>query len=243
MRRRGARKNQYESERNRIMGILSRFNDIVKANINALLDKAEDPSKMIDQYLLDLTQDLADVRKETAGIMAEEARAKRLADENQAQVDKYDMLARKAVTAGNDGDARVFILKKQELEAAGAGLKTAYAAAHENAVKMRAMHDKLASDIETLKTRRQSIKSKVAVAKTQEKISEISSSSARADGAMEAFERMEEKADNMLDRANAMSELTTSTAVEEARKLEEKYAANTPSVDDELEQIKKELGK
>lgn len=214
----------------------------MKANINALLDKAEDPSKMIDQYLLDMTQDLAEVRQETAGVMAEEARTKRLADDNQAQVDKYDALARKAIAAGNEGDARVFIAKKQELEAAGAGLKTAYAAAHENAVKMRAMHDKLASDIETLKTRRQSIKAKVSVAKTQEKINDMSSSSARADGAMEAFERMEEKADNMLDRANAMSDLNASAAVDEARKLEEKYAQNTPSVDDELAQLKKEMG-
>jgi phage shock protein A len=224
------------------MSILSRFNDIVKANINALLDKAEDPSKMIDQYLLDMTQDLAEVRQETAGVMAEEARTKRLAEDNQAQVDKYDALARKAIAAGNEGDARVFIAKKQELEAAGAGLKTAYAAAHENAVKMRAMHDKLASDIETLKARRQSIKAKVSVAKTQEKINDLSSSAAKADGAMDAFARMEEKADNMLDRANAMTDLNTNTAVDEARKLEAKYAQSTPSVDDELAELKKEMG-
>ncbi len=224
------------------MSILSRFNDIVKANINALLDKAEDPAKMIDQYLLDMSKDLAEVRQETAGIMAEETRTKRLADENQAQVDKYDALARKALAVGNENDARVFIAKKQELEAAGAGLKTAYAVAHENAVKMRTMHDKLASDIETLKARRQSIKAKVAVAKTQEKINDLSSSSTKADGAMEAFARMEEKADNMLDRANAMTDLNTDTAVDEARKLEEKYAKDTPSVDDELAKLKKEMG-
>jgi phage shock protein A len=224
------------------MSILSRFNDIVKANINSLLDKAEDPSKMIDQYLLDMSRDLAEVRQETAGVMAEESRTKRLADDNQAQVDKYDAFARKALAAGNEDDARVFIAKKQELEAVGAGLKTAYAAAHENAVKMRAMHDKLASDIETLKSRRQSIKAKVAVAKTQEKINDLSASSKKTDGAMDAFERMEEKADNMLDRANAMTDLNTSTAVDEARKLEEKYAKNTPSVDDELAQLKLEMG-
>ncbi len=224
------------------MSILSRFNDIVKANINSLLDKAEDPSKMIDQYLLDMSQDLAEVRQETAGVMAEESRTKRFADENQAQVDKYDAFARKALAAGNEDDARVFIAKKQELEAVGAGLKTAYAAAHENAVKMRAMHDKLASDIETLKSRRQSIKAKVAVAKTQEKINDLSASSKKTDSAMDAFERMEEKADNMLDRANAMTDLNTSTAVDEARKLEEKYAKNTPSVDDELAQLKLEMG-
>ena len=224
------------------MSILSRFNDIIKANINALLDKAEDPAKMIDQYLREMTDDLAEVKRETASVMAEETRTMRLADENQAQVDKYDALARKALQAGNETDARVFLARKQELEAAGAGLKTAYAAAHENAVRMREMHDKLARDIETLKSRRQSIKAKVTVAKTQEKINELSSASDKVNGAMGAFERMEEKANAMLDEANAMSELNN-FSVDEALKLEEKYAKeNAPSVDDALAKLKEEMG-
>jgi phage shock protein A len=224
------------------MSILSRFNDIIKANINALLDKAEDPAKMIDQYLREMTDDLAEVKRETASVMAEETRTMRLADENQAQVDKYDALARKALQAGNETDARVFLARKQELEAAGAGLKTAYAAAHENAVRMREMHDKLARDIETLKSRRQSIKAKVTVAKTQEKINELSSASEKVNGAMGAFERMEEKANAMLDEANAMSELNN-FSVDEALKLEEKYAKeNAPSVDDALAKLKEEMG-
>lgn len=224
------------------MSILSRFNDIIKANINALLDKAEDPAKMIDQYLREMTDDLAEVKRETASVMAEETRTMRLADENQAQVDKYDALARKALQAGNETDARVFLARKQELEVAGAGLKTAYAAAHENAVRMREMHDKLARDIETLKSRRQSIKAKVTVAKTQEKINELSSASEKVNGAMGAFERMEEKANAMLDEANAMSELNN-FSVDEALKLEEKYAKeNAPSVDDALAKLKEEMG-
>ncbi len=224
------------------MSILSRFNDIIKANINALLDKAEDPAKMIDQYLREMTDDLAEVKRETASVMAEETRTMRLADENQAQVDKYDALARKALQAGNETDARVFLARKQELEAAGAGFKTAYAAAHENAVRMREMHDKLARDIETLKSRRQSIKAKVTVAKTQEKINELSSASEKVNGAMGAFERMEEKANAMLDEANAMSELNN-FSVDEALKLEEKYAKeNAPSVDDALAKLKEEMG-
>ena len=56
------------------MGILKRFGDIMSANINALLDKAEDPEKMIDQYLRDLNSDLGKVKAETAAIMADEQR-------------------------------------------------------------------------------------------------------------------------------------------------------------------------
>jgi phage shock protein A len=225
------------------MSILNRFNDIIKANVNALIDKMEDPEKMIDQYLRDMMEDLAEVKKETAGIMAEETRAKRLVDDNQAEVAKYAEYAKKALLAENEEDARVFIAKKQEIEATGAGLVTAYAAAHENAVKMRQMHDKLASDIETLKSRRDVIKSKVAVAKTQETINKATESINKTTGSVNAFNRMEEKANRMLDEANAMADLNKEP-IDEAKALEEKYATKGgPSVDDELAKLKAELGK
>ncbi|MBP3700341.1 MAG: PspA/IM30 family protein, partial [Lachnospiraceae bacterium] len=46
------------------MGVIQRFADIMAANINALLDKAEDPAKMIDQYLRNLQKDLEEVKEE-----------------------------------------------------------------------------------------------------------------------------------------------------------------------------------
>ena len=225
------------------MGILQRFSDIVSANVNALLDKAEDPGKMIDEYLRKATKDLAEVKQETAGVMAEESRTKRLVDDNAAQVAKYEALAKKALLAGNEDDARVFLSKKQELESAGAGLQTAYAAAHENAVKMRELHDKLVKDINTLNSRRQAVKAKMAVAKTQERVNKMGASADKLQSSMGAFERMEEKADRMLDEANAMSELS-SQAVDEAQALEEKYktADTNASVEDELAALKLKRG-
>ena len=103
------------------MGILARFKDIMSSNINALLDKMEDPEKMIDQILRNLQSDLGEVKAETAGVMAEEARAKRELAECQAEVNKLQSYAEKAVMAGNDGDAAIFLQKKankaQELTA------------------------------------------------------------------------------------------------------------------------------
>jgi len=224
------------------MAILERFGDIIKANINSIIDKMEDPSKMIDQYLRDMMEDFAEVKQSTAGVMAAETRTKRQLDENQAEVAKYAEYAKKALTAGNEGDARTFIAKKQEVENLGASLMTTYAAAHENAVKMRQMHDKLAADIETLKARREMIKAKVAVAKTQETLNDAAASIGSAQGAMSAFNRMEDKAGKMLDEANAMAELNTAP-IDEAKALEEKYAAKgSVSVDDELSRLKSELG-
>ncbi len=225
------------------MGILDRFTDIIKANINDLLDKAENPAKMIDQYMRDLTESLAEVKKETAGVMAEEKRTKRLVDDNAAEVKRYEGLARKALTAGNEDDARTFLAKKQELETKGEGLKAAYDAAHANATKMREMHDKLVSDIAQLNSRRETIKAKVAVAKAQSKVNEVSSAADKAQGAMSAFSRMEAKADQMLDQASAMAELSEEP-VDAVAELEKKYAAagNTESVDAELEKLKTEMG-
>ncbi|MGQ5425970.1 PspA/IM30 family protein [Thermophilibacter sp. ZX-H3] len=225
------------------MGILDRFTTIVKANINELLDKAEDPAKMVDQYLVDLTESLADVKRETAGVMAEEARTKRAADANAEEVSRMEDLTKKALKAGNEGDARVFLAKKQKLETAGAELQKAADAAKANADKMRQMHDKLVSDIEDLKSRRETIKAKMAVAKTQEKVAGYTSGADKAESAIEAFNRMEEKADRMLDTADAMAELNTEP-VDDAESLAEKYAgaADSAAVDDELARLKAEMG-
>lgn len=225
------------------MAILERFGDIIKANINDLLDKCEDPAKMIDQYLRDLTESLAEVKKETAGVMAEETRAKRMLDDNQKEIQRYTDLAKQALTAGNEGDARVFLGKKQSLTEKAASLQATYDAAHENAQKMRQMHDKLVNDIEELNGRREMVKAKMAVAKTQEKVNKVASSTDKAAGAMDAFSRMEKKAEQMLDQATAMAELNAEPKDETAA-LEEKYAsqASSTAVDAELAKLKAELG-
>lgn len=224
-------------------GILDRFTTIVKANINDLLDKAEDPAKMVEQYMRDLTESLAEVKEATAGVMAEETRCKRELDENEAEVKKYEDLARKALSAGSEEDARVFLEKKQQLMGLGDGLKLSYETAHENAVKMRQMHDKLVSDIEQLQARKELIKSKAAVAKTQEKVNDLTGGADRAETAMNAFSRMEAKADEMLDRANAVSELD-SKPKDAASDLEKKYASMGVSedVDADLARLKQEMG-
>ena len=225
------------------MAILERFADIIKANINELLDKCEDPAKMIDQYLRDLAEDLAEVKRETAAVMAEETRARRMLEDNDGEIRRFEDLARKALAAGNEGDARVFLGKKQQLTERAAGLQATYDAAHANAEKMRQMHDKLVGDIETLHSRREMVKAKVAVAKTQERVNQMGASADKAAGAMSAFERMERKADQMLDQANAMAELN-SAPVDEAAELEKKYAsaAGDAAVDAELAKLKAEMG-
>ena len=111
------------------MGILTRFKDIMASNINALLDKAEDPEKMIDQCLRNLNSDLGKVKSETAAIMAEEQRAKRALDECNAEIARMQQYAVKALEAGNEADARKFLEKKAQLTAKLRELEEAYAIA------------------------------------------------------------------------------------------------------------------
>ncbi|WP_017471320.1 PspA/IM30 family protein [Amphibacillus jilinensis] len=225
------------------MSILARFQDIISSNINSVLDRMENPEKMIDQYLRNMMKDLAEVKENTASVMAEETRAKRQVDDNDAEVKKYTELTKKALTAGNEADARVFLKKKQELEDIGVGLAKTYATAHENASKMRQMHDKLASDIEKLKGRRAMLKAQISVANTQEKLNDMTKSAGKAQGAMSSFQRMEEKVTQQLDEASAMASLNEKP-VDEAKSLEEKYALDQSSaaVEDELERLKGEMG-
>lgn len=222
------------------MGMLSRFKDIMASNINALLDKAEDPEKMIDQYLRNLNRDLGNVKAETASIMAEEKRAKRVLDECREDIDKMENYAMKALEAGNENDAKKFLERKVELTKKEKELEEAYNLALSNAEKMREMHDKLVSDINELESRRAMLKGKMAVAKTQDRINKIGSSVTDANTSISAFERMEDKVNKALDEANAMAELNK-TPKDDIKDLAAKYDDDSTDVEDELEKLKAKL--
>lgn len=224
------------------MGILTRFKDIMASNINALLDKAEDPEKMIEQCLRNLNSDLGKVKSETAAVMAEEARAKRELDECTKEINTMQGYAIKALEAGNEGDAKKFLERKGTLTSKQEGLKQAYDMAATNAANMRAMYDKLVKDISELESRKQMIKSKMAVARTQERLNKITSNVSGANNSMAAFDRMEAKANAALDKANALSQLNM-RSTDELEDLTAKYGSTSSSVDDELAALKASLGK
>lgn len=225
------------------MGIIARFKDIMAANINALLDKAEDPEKMIDQTMRNLTKDLAEVKQETAAVMADEQRCKRELDECNKEIAKMQSYAEKALLAGNEADAMKFLEQKGALAVKQASLQQTYDVAAANAMKMRQMHDKLVNDINELNSRRDAIKAKMKVAKTQQRINKMTSGMADTANSISAFERMEAKANSMLDQANAMSELNLSTQESGVDTLAAKYdAAPDAAVKEELEALKAKMG-
>lgn len=223
------------------MGILTRARDILSSNINALLDKAEDPSKMVDEYLRQAKTDLAQVKKETAGVMADEKAAQREVDRLRALVQDDIGRAQKAITAGADADAKVFIERKQKTEATLVEAEKNLALAADNAQKMRELHNKLAADIQELESRKNLIKSKAKVAKAQETVNKFGSGAGRHSGAMSRMSDMESRVDAKLDQAMAEAELNAGAA-DEASSLEAKYdGACSASVEDELARMKAEI--
>ena len=222
------------------MGIIARFADIIKANVNDLIDKCEDPAKMIDQCLRDLADDLAQVKKETAAIMAEETRAQRNVDKYTALVKQYTAAAEKALMAGNEADATTLLTSKQENEALLTTATAQLNMAKQNAAKMRQMYNKLVKDMESLNARRENIKAQASMAKAQERINNMSAV-ASAQATTDKFARMEAKAQKMLDAANAEAQLNADITT--GSDLLAQYSAGAaPAVNDELEAMKARLG-
>lgn len=223
------------------MGILSRFTDIIKSNVNDAIDKMEDPAKMVDQTLRDLGEQLAEVKKETSSVMAEEKRCKRIVEDLQKDLAKYEDAAKKALMSGNEGDAKSLIERKGKIQQELATAENTYNIAKANSDKMQQMYRKLTEDIATLNSKRENIKAQAAMAKAQENINKATAS-ADVSGSMDKFARMEQKAQQRLDAATAAAELN-SKPTDNVDDLAAKYASGgSSSVDDELERMKKELG-
>ena len=225
------------------MGIIARFKDIMSSNINALLDKWEDPEKMIDQYLRNLQNDLQTIKSETASVMAEEKASKRKLDECDAEIAKMQEYAVKAVSGGDDAAAKQFLSKKADLESQREVLSQQYTLACENAKKMREMHDKVEQDISTLKSKREMLKAKVKVAETQKRLNDMTSATSALSN-MNKFDEMEEKINRKLDEADAMAQLNAKRDTSSIDALTSKYddGAKAAAVDAELAALKASMG-
>lgn len=222
------------------MGILSRMRDIMSSNINALLDKAENPEKMIQQMLRQSREDLAEVKQETAAVMANEKNAQRKLEECQTNISKYNSAAEQAVKQGNDADALKLLESKNRLTEQLKGLQENYDAAHQDAENMRAMYKKLENDVNSLESRADMIKGKAATAKAREHANKVTSGVSNT-SSFEAFDRMEAKVNKQLDTANAVAALDKEGTSESD--LLSKYASGpSGSAQDELAAMKAKLG-
>lgn len=95
------------------MGIFTRTVDIVNANVNALLDKAEDPEKLVRQMIHEMEQTLIEIKAACAGTMAGTRKLRRQEDEALTHAARWNERARRAVDHGRDDLAREALLQKR----------------------------------------------------------------------------------------------------------------------------------
>lgn len=225
------------------MSMLQRFKDIMSSNINALLDKAEDPEKMIDQMIRNLQSDLGKVKSETATVMAEESRLNRELNELKAEAEKMLTYAQRALQAGSDADARVFLEKKNSIQTKISEVEGRLSVAKQNSQNMKAMHDKLNSQVNDLNAKRNEIKAKIQQAKLQERMNNMTLSTT-GQASISKFNDIEAKANAMLDKANAMQELNNANndGIDDLMDKYDSPSQDTSAVDDELAALKASLG-
>ncbi len=220
---------------------LGRIPKILEANINALLDKCEDPAKMIDQLLIDYKRDLADVKRDTAEVMADVKLAEKKLADCDAEIARKQQAAENALKAGQEEDCKTILASKQSLEVTRASLQQNLDVARKNAEMMKEGYNKLVRNIEELEQRKDAAKAKISMAKAQQNINKTAAK-AGSTVSLDAFNKYEEKAEKMFAQATAESELDKETV--SAESLTEKYAGATSSsaVDDELAALKAKLG-
>ncbi|MCD8482412.1 MAG: phage shock protein PspA [Verrucomicrobia bacterium] len=97
------------------MGIFSRFRDIINSNLNSMLDKAEDPEKLIKLMIQEMEDTLVEIKASCAGAMAGKARVGRAVDELRSRADGWERKARLALDKGRDDLAREALQEKHAL--------------------------------------------------------------------------------------------------------------------------------
>lgn len=224
-----------------LMETLGRIPKILEANVNAMLDKCEDPEKMINQLLVDYRANLAEVRKATTDVIADMKVAEQKLNECDEAIARKQHAAEAALKAGNEADARTLLASKQTMMVTRDQLKKNYDVCVNNANQMKAGYNKLVNDIDALEQRADAAKAQMKIAEAQQKMHNASAI-ASANKISDKFAKYEEKAQRELAKANAATELDEQ--VETAEQILAKYegSGNTSAVDDELAQMKVQLG-
>ncbi|CDO01620.1 hypothetical protein BN988_00055 [Oceanobacillus picturae] len=215
-----------------------RMKTVVSSELNAMLDKAEDPVKMLDQFMRDMAEDIREVEAAVAKQIANEKMLKRKANDAQAMVEKRQKQAEQAIEAGNDDLARRALEDKKDHEATATTLNESWERAEQDATSLRSKLDEMKKEYQEMKLKKDSLKARAESAKTRTKMNRTMSSIGN-DDSKRGFERMEEKVMQFEAEAETSEDMSQSS-----RTLDDEFEdLGKNEVDDELAELKKKMGK
>lgn len=176
------------------MGVLKRFGNIMSCKVNSLLNKSKNPLKDVDKYIALLESQLGEIKAEKEAVVVLEKRKKREVLECEDTVDKFQRYVDKSLAANKQGDAKRFMLEKENAEKKLDILRKEYTLIADSNNKMLQMDEKLLNDINELKARKEEIKNKLSASTTGASVNS-------------KLDEMSEKADRAVFEAEALAEL------------------------------------
>ena len=220
------------------MGIFSRTRDIVAANFADLLDKAEDPAKMIRMIILEMEETLVEVRASAARTIADQKEMRRQISRLEKLQDSWTEKAELALSKGREDLAKAALVEKQKAGDMADSLKAEIDVLDDALRASEADIAKLQGKIREARTRQSAIQSRLESAENRMRLREMYSGS-KVDDAFSRFDVLERRADVAEGRADALAlGAPPKTLDEEIAELR-----SSEKVDAELEALKARLGK
>ena len=217
------------------MGLFDRLSRVVRANLNDMIENAENPEAVLEQAIINMQEDLIQLRQAVARAIAALKRTEQQYNKNQAETNTWQNRAALALSKGDENLAREALIRKKAVAETAAKLKSQL---EEQTVQVETLKKNLIaleSKISEAKTKKDMLKSRAAAAKANE---QLQSTIGRlgTGSAMAAFERMEDKVLEMEARSQAAYELVSNDLKPQIAQLEE-----GTDVDDELRQMREQL--
>lgn len=217
------------------MGLFDRIMRVVRANLNSLVNQAEDPEKMLEQIVSDMQEDLIHMRQAVAQAIATQKRTERQQSQASATAEEWYRRAQLALQKGDDTLAREALTRRQAYKQTADSLQAQLGQQVGVIDKLKKDMLALESKISEAKTKKDMYIARARSAKASERLNELMDRTNTA-GSMAAFERMEEKVLQLEARSEAIAELGTDD-------IDKRFAAleGGNSVEDELQSMKSQI--
>lgn len=221
------------------MGIFSRISQIIESNINSLLDRSEDPEKLLDQAMREMTEGQREAKVAVARAIRDKKLLEKKHEDAVAQVGHWQDKAAIALQKGNESLAREALKRKKDSEKIASEFAEQLETQDKNCEMLKSSLTALDRKIEDARRKKDLLKARAQGAKAQKQIAEHMTT-LNENSVFETFDRMEQKVNMMEAEADAAKELSSI----EGDNLKAEFAAleYDDDVDDDLAQLKLQLG-